>query len=137
MLLSALLALSTSAAATPITVGMPAILYKCADAAGVTHFVPSPMDGADCKTMYYIYNGSTVGRSPASILPECADPSPGGAQVFAGPSARARECTRLRCELPANLEAVRKYAMRQEQNAKDQYVGLACITRKEQDLGSR
>lgn len=137
MLLSALLALSTSAAATPITVGTPAVLYKCADAGGVTHYVSRPMDGADCKTMYYIYKGATVGMSPASILPECVDSSPGGARVLASPSARARECTRLRCEQPANIEAVRKYAMRQEQSAKDQYVGLTCITRKEQDLRSR
>lgn len=137
MLITSLLVLAASAGETTSAVGTPAVLYKCADTDGVTHYVSRPMDGASCKTMYYIYKGGTIGMRPASILPECSDPSPGGSRVLASPSSRARECTRLLCEQPANAQVVRKYAMRQEQTAKEQYIGLTCITRKEQDMANR
>jgi len=52
-----------------------------------------------------------------SILPQCIDPNP---QTGVGPSARARECTRLYCARPEYREGVEAYAMRRRQSEEDQ-----------------
>lgn len=69
---------------------------------------------------------------PPSILSQCMDKqSPG---VIAGPSSRARECTRQYCGSPEYQAKVRAYAMSQPQSASEQKEALTCITRKEQDM---
>lgn len=133
MLLAAILALSTSAAGGPPVQGTPAVLFRCNGSDGVTYYMSRPVDGADCKAIYYVYQSGRVGITPSSILPECLDPSPDGSRSLTRPSARARECTRIRCAQAANIDAVKRYAMREQQSAQKQYIALACIMRKEQD----
>lgn len=71
-----------------------------------------------------------------SILAECMDP-PMGDGVLRGPSARARECTRLLCSKPVAVRAVEHYALRKPQSAAADQVALTCITRSEQDRKAR
>lgn len=71
-----------------------------------------------------------LGVGPPSILKVCLDP---GASMFAGPSARARECTRQYCSQPEFRAKVRTYAMSQPQSEADAEQALTCITRSEQD----
>jgi hypothetical protein len=68
---------------------------------------------------------------PASILTQCIDPGP--KNLFVGPSARARECTRQLCREPKFRAKVRAYAMRKPQSKEDDEDALTCITRWEQD----
>ena len=70
----------------------------------------------------------------ASILPECLDPHP---KLGVGPSARARECTRLYCSRGEYLIMVESYARRKPQTNEQQLIALTCITRKEQDIKSK
>lgn len=71
-----------------------------------------------------------LGVGPPSILKVCLD---AGASMFAGPSARARECTRQYCSQPEYRAKVRAYAMSQPQSEVDAEQALTCITRGEQD----
>jgi hypothetical protein len=71
---------------------------------------------------------------PPSILPECLDNyilKPG---EFRGPSARARECTRLICGTDGYLLKIKNYALAVSQSDDDDNRALICITRKEHDF---
>lgn len=70
----------------------------------------------------------------ASILPECLDSQP---KLGVGPSARARECTRLYCSRVEYQSVVESYALKKPQTNEQQLIALTCITRKEQDLKSK
>ena len=68
---------------------------------------------------------------PPSILKQCLDPGP--SSPFAGPSSRARECTRQYCAEPAYRAKVRACAMSQPQSESEAEQALTCITRWEHD----
>ncbi len=79
------------------------------------------------------FSGEIYG-SPPSILPECMDhqePLPAG---VSGPSARARECTRVFCASNEYTIKIKQYAMGASQIKEDAMDALTCITRKEQDF---
>lgn len=136
MLLAAMLALGTSVVPTLTPQGSPAVLFRCRSSDGVTHYLSQPLSGAECATIYYVYGAERVGMTPSSILPECLDPTSGGTRTLVGPSARARECTRIRCAQASNVDAVKRYAMREQQTPQMQYKALTCIMRKEKDAAS-
>lgn len=136
MFFAAMLALGTSVVPTITPQGLPAVLFRCRSNDGVTHYLTQPLSGANCTTIYYVYSAERVGITPSSILPECLDPKPSGSRALASPSARARECTRIRCAQASNVDAVRRYAMREQQGPQAQYTALTCIMRKEKDAAS-
>ena len=70
-----------------------------------------------------------------SILPQCLDPGP--SVLGAGPSARARECTRQQCDETGYKAKVTAYVRRTSHNASEQREALTCITRSEQDREKR
>nr|CEN54946.1 putative integron gene cassette protein [uncultured bacterium] len=108
------------------------IAYRCMQD-GVRHYAKQPIMGADCVGIRRVQPTPAqqlVG--PPSILPQCLD-TPHGSMLV-GPSARARECTRLYCAQAAYRTKVTAYALSKPQSESDQLVALTCITRKEQDL---
>lgn len=128
VLLLALGASSLTAFAAPTKV------YRCLGK-GVLNYTSKPIAGAECALITAKPAPQVLGRNPSSILPACSDPAPAGPVLGVGPSARARECTRVLCAKPANQIKVKRYAMSEPLSEVDSHVALTCITRKEQDLG--
>lgn len=74
----------------------------------------------------------------ATILTACLDaPRPETAGMYVGPSLRARECTRQLCQTAEAQEAVRLFALSQEQSGASRKVGQVCAARAEADRAGR
>lgn len=112
-----------------------AMVYRCQNK-GVLVYTSRPTPAlTDCVSVSQYQAGPQRLVGPPSILPQCLDqPTPG---VLAGPSARARECTRQYCGTPRYKEKVRSYALGYEQSQEDSQDALTCITRSEQDMRQR
>lgn len=108
------------------------IAYRCMQD-GVINYTKEPIKGADCVAIRRVQPAPAQElKGPPSILSQCLD-KPSGSMLV-GPSARARECTRLYCAQAAYRAKVTDYALSKPQSGPDQHVALTCITRKEQDL---
>lgn len=114
--------------------GTPSVFFSCVGQDGVRTYTTRKPSSAECRATYYYDANPSRMVGAASILPDCLDQSPIGDQRLVGPSARSRECTRIKCAQASGKEAMRKYAMREKQSAESDYVGLTCITRNEQDM---
>lgn len=110
-------------------------LYKCTSPDKPPAYTKGPVSGMTCSLIAtYTEPLVTPIVGAPSILAQCLDKNAG---QFQGPSARARECTRLHCSYPQNKAIVEAYALGKQQPAAQQRTALICITRREQDMRTR
>lgn len=110
-------------------------MYRC-EHEGTAHYTvdPSGFPIEACK----IFAHGVREWNGATILTACLDePRPETKGMVAGPSLRARECTRQLCQTPEAQEAVRLFALSQEQSGASRKVGQVCAARAEADRASR
>lgn len=110
-------------------------LYKCTGGGNPISYTRSPIPGMSCRVISsYTEPGVRLGVGAPTILSQCRDKD---SLPYQGPSARARECTRLHCGKASYQAIVEGYALGRAQTPEQQATALTCISRRESDLKTR